>query len=62
MNEEEITTEHCGRTYNHGTIKVVQKEGYLEWSVEIEAHLVIGSQDYSQLHKDIQEVIRKYAI
>lgn len=61
MNKKEITTEHCGNTYNHGEIEV-QKKFMDEWEVKIEANLVVNSLDYEYLHKEIQEVIRKYSI
>lgn len=61
MNEFEITTEYCERTYPHGTIEVTKKD-LNEWNIEGNIELVISSVDYENLCNEIQEVIRKYAI
>lgn len=61
MNNKEITTECCGREYEHGEVKVEQKN-QSEWNVKVDAHLTVSSQDYEQLHEEIQKVIRRFAL
>jgi hypothetical protein len=61
MNNKEITTECYGRVHEHGEMEVTDKHG-VEWNVEINAHLTVSSQEYEQLHEEIQKVIRRFAL
>lgn len=61
MNEMVITTECCGREYEHGSITVTKKD-MGEWNIKIDTTLTVSSHQYEELHKEIQNVIRKYAL
>jgi hypothetical protein len=61
MKDLVITTEHCGNTYEHGKIITVRSD-YSEATVQINAEFVICEGDQENLHNEIEEVIRRYAI
>ena len=59
--EYKITTEHCGKEYEHGTIEAVRVED-VEFSVTVDLAFVTTGDQVEEMKKEIQEVVRKYAI
>jgi hypothetical protein len=58
MNEVEI---YIDDRHHHGTISVEEKHQN-EWTVKIDAFLVVDSVEYERVIEEITEVIQRYAL
>ena len=58
MNEVEI---YIDNTHHHGTISVEEKHQN-EWTVKIDAFLVVDSVEYEKMVEEIIWVIQRYAL
>lgn len=61
MKQRRIEIECDDRVFNHGEIKEVRKD-INECGLEIEANLVVSIDDIESFHKELQELIKRYAI
>ena len=59
--EYKITTEYCGKEYEHGTI-TAERAFDMEYNIEIDLNFATVEENLEDLKKEIQEVVRKYAI
>lgn len=59
--EYKITTEYCGREYEHGSVEVV-KSYDCERQVEVKLDFTTSEDQMADLVEEIQKLVRKYAI
>lgn len=61
MDADLIVISDQGREFHHGTMET-EKLNYLEHSVKINAEFVTTRDNFGEIQREIQELIKKYAI
>ena len=59
--EYRITSEYCGHEYDHGSIEAVRVFD-VEFSVTVDLAFVTTSEQIEEMKKEIEAIVRKYAI
>lgn len=61
MRTLEVTTKQHEREHHHGEIEEVNKDG-VESNIKVFLELVINKDNLTEFHKEIQEIVRRYAL
>lgn len=59
---EKLWTEYNGRNYEHGEVKIEMKSGDPECNTAAELNLTISKEQAQEFVKELEQLVRKYAL